>query len=766
MKKYYILSLIATGVSSLFAGESDYVNPFIGTDAHGHTYPGATRPFAAVQASPDTGIFGWDWCSGYHWSDNSIMGFSQTHISGTGCHDLGDILIMPTTGPVKLNAGSKENPDEGYRSRFDRKDETASAGYYSVLLKDYGINAEVTSTNRVGFYKFTYPKTDSAHLILDLTHAIGRGAGAVMMSEVRVLNETTVVGSRTLKAWAPNRVIYYAIKFSKPYTSYNIYNNNNPMYFFPGEIRKPPVKHAASNRLKGAFDFDMKDGGVLMVKVGVSTVSFKNALENIQQEVPDWHFENIVADSKKAWDKQMSKISVKADKDTKVVFQTALYHTMVAPQLNNDCNGEYRGYDHSIHTAKGFSNYTVFSLWDTFRALHPLLTIIETERTKDFVQSMMEHYKQSPYNMLPIWTLSQNDTFCMVGYNSVPVVIDAWYKGLLPKTLDPKELLEACITTANQDDWRGLKYYKEFGYIPHDLNHEGVSSALEYSYADSCIALMAKKLGDKENTSIFEKRANNFKNHFDPKTKFMRARLSDGKFREPFDPQVNDRRKSKKERADRDYTEGNGWHWRWFVPQAPYELIDMIGEGNAENFVAELDKLYTTERTDFKVIDVSGPIGEYAHGNEPSHHTSYFYVYAGAPWKTQEMVRRIMRDFYTNKPDGLCGNDDCGQMSAWYVLSAMGFYSFNPCGGVFVLGSPAIEEAKINLENGNVFKVKVSNQSPKNVYVKSVSLNGSRIKRPYITYNEIMKGGELSFEMSDKPVKDCFDSSIKIPNHQ
>lgn len=751
--------------SECVKGASAMVNPMIGTADHGHTYPGATRPFSAVQASPDNGRHGWDWCSGYHYSVDSIMGFSQTHLSGTGCPDLGDILIMPTTGALKLNAGDAKNPDSGYRSRFSHAEETAQAGYYSVMLKDYNIKAEVTSTERAGFYRFTFPKSEQSRVLLDLTHLIGRANG-VMMASARIIDDNTVAGSRIVKNWGPNREIYFAIQFSKPFSSFQFYENNRPRYFFPGEKFKPAARHVDGKDIKGAFDFDMKNGGQLLVKVGISTVSYSNALENIKAELPDWNFDNIVADSKAAWDKQISKISVKADKDTTTVFKTALYHATIAPQLNEDVNGEYRGYDHAVHTAKGFKNYTVFSLWDTFRALHPLMTIIETERTKDFVASMMAHFEQSPYKMLPIWTLPQNDTFCMVGYNSVPVVIDAWSKGLMPKNVSEKDLLAACVSTANQDSWKALGYYKKYGYIPHDLSHEGVSSALEYSYADSCIAYMAQKMGDKPVAEEFAKRGQNFKNHFEPETGFMRARFSDGKFREPFDPQISDRRKSKKDPSDRDYTEGNGWHWRWFAPQAPYELVNMIGKGKPEKFVEELDKLFTTERTDFSVLDVSGPIGEYAHGNEPSHHTAYFYMFANAPWKTQEMVRRIMRDFYTNKPDGICGNDDCGQMSAWYVLSAMGFYSFNPCGGIYVLGSPAVEEACINLESGKTFKIKAINQSPKNVYVKSVSLNGKRIKRAYITHSEIMAGGELVFEMSDKPVKDCFDNSIKIPYRQ
>jgi len=755
-KKKLLGIILLLNLNLLNANITSYVDCFIGTDFHGHTFPGACLPFGAVQASPDADGAKWDWSSGYHYSDTNIKGFSQTHLSGTGCPELGDFLLIPTNGELKLFPGEKSNPDEGYRSTFSHEQEWASPGYYAVMLEDYGIKAEMTVTNRTAFYRFTYPKDDDSRLILDLAHFLGNAPHDVKICNIRFLDDELVVGSHTTNYWANNRTVYFAMKFDKKPISKTIYNNDKP-FTAPSERAFSLIRNASAQHLKAVFDFDFKNGGELLVKIAVSSVSYQNALENLEKENSEWDFNDVKKSADKTWEENLSKISVKSDNVTKRIFTTALYHCMISPMLNQDVNGEFRGYDNLVYTNKKFENYSVFSLWDTFRALHPLFTIIEQERTKSFINSFIDAFKQSPYKMLPIWPLPQNESFSMIGYNSVPVLVDAYSKNLLNE-FDAKELLDACVTTASNQEWRGLKTYQERGFVPVEDSDESVCSALEYAYSDWCISYFAKQIGNEDIAQKFLKRSQNFRNHFDEKTKFFRTKHSDGKFQEPFDPQRTHTREGSKER---DYTEGNAWQWRWFAPHAPYDLIEMLGK--KEQFTKELDTLFSMERTDFNVADVTGTIGEYAHGNEPSHHVIYFYAFVGQAHKTQRLARQIMSTFYTDRADGICGNEDCGQMSAWYVFSAMGFYPFNPCGGIYVLGSPILEEATINLESGKTFKVVAKNQSEKNVYVKEVKLNGERLLRPYITHSEIVSGGLLEFEMSPTPNENCFDKNIVIP---
>jgi len=715
---------------------TSYVNPMIGTSGHGHTFPGATVPFGMVQLSPDTYNVGWDWCSGYHYSDSSIMGFSHTHLSGTGRSELLDVLVMPTIGEVKFNPGTRENPDSGYRSRFSHKNEIAKAGYYSVLLDDYQIKAELTATQRAGFHRYTFSKDEPANLLIDLAHSFK--TDSILEGSLKIVNDTLIVGYHRSKGWGENgekywveHKVFFAARLSQPI--------RNASFFVDGKIIDN-VKEVQGKVLKTNLVFDIQKQKPLLVKVGISGVDVEGALKNVDAEIPDWDFDRVVKKADQDWNKMLQTFDVNdTNQANKETFYTAVYHACLAPFTASDVDKRYMGFDHKIHKVKDFTMTTGLSLWDTFRAANPLYTLISPTKVTDIINSMLVQYDQ--YGLLPIWPLCNSETNCMIGYHSVPVIVDAYLKGI--GGFDAEKAFDAMKKSAMQNDF-DIQYLKGYNYIPRDLAPTfSVSRTLEYSFDDYCIALMAKKMGKMEDFKYFSKRGEAFKNLFDPSTGFMRGKDSKGNFRTDFDPYnaVN---------ATSDFIEGNSWQYTWFVPQNVPFLVS--GMGGKTKFVTKLDSLFSVNSKLDKntPIDVSGLIGQYAQGNEPSHHVAYLYNYGGTPWKTQEKVHQIMTTLYSNKPDGLCGNEDMGQMSAWYVFSALGFYPVNPADGKYVFGTPMFSEVSINLPNKKVFTVIARNLSDQNIYIEKVLLNGKEDDRGYITHQQILDGGTLEFQMGNK----------------
>lgn len=723
----------------------NYVNPFIGTAGHGHTFPGATSPFGMVQLSPDTGLEGWDWCSGYHYSDNSIIGFSHTHLSGTGRSDLMDVMLMPFVGDVKLQAGTKENPDWGYRSRFSHDEEWASPGYYKVNLKDYDIMAELTVSPRCGIHRYTFPENINSHIILDLSHHFS--TDSVIYTSLEVINNNTITGQRKTKGWGEpgekywsNQQLFFAMQVSKPFQSVNVVTDDMII----------EDKRAEGKNIKAILNFETKQNEKVLIKVGISAVSIENALKNLSNEIPDWNFDEVLAKTQAEWRSKLSTIAVSAPEETKNIFYTAFYHSLLAPCLYNDVNGEYLGSDKKVHTTQDFSNYTVMSLWDTFRAQNPLLTLITPDKTNDIINSMLAQYDE--YGLLPVWSLWSSETNCMIGYHSIPVIVDAYFKGI--RGYNVEKAYEAMKASAMQDEF-GVKELKQYGYIPYDKYNKSVSTSLEYCYDDWCIAQIAKDLKRNDDYEYFMKRAATYKTYFDKEYKLMNGFSSKGKFRRPFDPFYSSYGKC-------DWVEGNSWQYSFFVPHDVEGLIALHGDKNT--FAEALDKLFSvpTDMSGHDVpIDITGLIGQYAHGNEPSHHVAYLYNYAGQPHKTQEKVHEIMTTLYTTQPDGLCGNEDCGQMSAWYVYSAMGFYPVNPAGGVYVFGKPMLGKADLKI-GANTFTIEAHNLSKENIYIQSIKLNGEKYNKLYITHQDIVKGGKLEFEMGAQPSTNEF--ILTIPN--
>ncbi|MCD4694609.1 MAG: GH92 family glycosyl hydrolase, partial [Bacteroidales bacterium] len=709
-----------------------FVNPFIGTDDHGHTFPGASVPFGMVQLGPATRLEGWDGCSGYHYSDSVVFGFSHSALSGTGVPDYNDVLLMPVTGEIKLNNGS-ENVDEGYASRFNHKSEKAEAGFYKTFLDDYKIDVELTTTKRVGFHKYTFPDTEQASIIIDLDHR-----DKVVESWIRVVSNNEVEGFRKSTAWANDQYYYFVAKFSAPFFEYDLALNDefSNQDFVEGE------------NVKAFFRFDVIKKPEVMVKVGVSAVNTEGARKNMEAEIPGWDFERVKSLSHKTWNTELNKILVKGgSEEQKITFYTAMYHAFLVPNLFQDVDGKYRGRDLEIHKSKDFDYYTVFSLWDTFRGEHPLFTLTQQERTVDFINTMITQYKQG--GRLPVWELAANETECMIGYHSIPVIVDAYKKGI--RGFDIEKAFEAMKYSAELDHF-GLKYYKEKGYIPAHEESESVSKTLEYAYDDWCIAIMAKEMGKVNEYEKYLKRAQSYKNIFDPSTGFMRAKMN-GRWFEPFDPKE----------VNFNYTEANSWQYSFFVPQDISGLVDFLGGRNV--LIERLDRLFTesSSTTGRHQSDITGLVGQYAHGNEPSHHMAYLYNYVGQPWKTQQRTRQILDELYTHLPDGLCGNEDCGQMSAWYVLSAMGFYPVTPGDINYAIGSPLFEEVTINIENGKAFKIVAKSNSPVNKYIQSATLNGKGYSKTYISHFDIINGGELVFEMGPKPNKEWGIAEEDIP---
>lgn len=766
VKNIFLISILFMGVvPSLRAQENllPFVNPFIGTKDMGHTYPGATVPFGMVQLSPDTdtmpyavmGRYNKDvyrYCSGYQYNDKTIVGFGHTHFNGTGHSDLGDFLMMPTVGKLQMNPGTADHPETGFRSRFSHDDETAEPNYYKVKLQDYNIDAELTTTERVGFHQYTFPASDQAHVILDMMYSIYFYPEKNLWSSVRVINNTTVVGYRQTSGFARNRILYFVMEFSKPFKAYGMKNFTSgiPYRGFWGKIpQNDNFPQMEGKQIRCHFDFDTKQNEQIKVKVALSAVSIEGAMENLKTEIPGWDFEKIKQEGQAKWNKELNKIVINTpDKSLKESFYTSMYHAFINPTLYNDVDGKYRGLDNQIHQAGVFSNYSTFSLWDTFRALHPLFNILQPKRNADMVQSMLAHYEQNPAQMLPIWSFAGNETWCMIGYHSVPVVADALINEIDPR-LNPlsDKILDACIQTANTRWYSGLGKYIDLGYVPAEDNGSSVSQTLEYAYDDWCIAQLAKKLNRTDVYQEFIKRSQNYKNLFDPSVGFMRPKNAQGAWTANFDPL---------ETNEPGFVEGNSWNYSLFVPQDPAGMIQLMG--GKKQFAQHLDSLFTMELPDkyfehTEDISREGIIGNYVHGNEPSHHVAYLYNWTDQPWKTQKWIRYILKDQYHTGPEGLGGNDDTGQMSAWYILSTLGFYPVAPASGEFAIGSPAIDKAVLNLENGKTFTIEVKNQSDKNVYVQKMTLNGKPLKQYSLNFNDINQGGKITFVMGAKPKK-------------
>ena len=706
---------------------TEYVNPFIGTDFTGNTYPGAQAPFGMVQLSPDNGLPGWDRISGYFYPDSTIAGFSHTHLSGTGAGDLYDISFMPVTLPYK-----EADTPLGIHSLFSHDEETASAGYYQVRLKDYDINVELTATERCGIQRYTFPEADAA-IFLNLRKAMNWDF--TNDTRIEVVDSVTIQGYRFSDGWARDQHIYFRTRFSKPFASVQL---DTATVIKDG-------KRIGSSAI-ARFDFHTSAGEQILVTTAISGVSMEGAARNLAAEAPADDFDKYLAVTRKNWNEQLSKVEIKSnDIDEKVKFYTALYHSMLAPTINSDMDGAYYGPDKQVHQADGWTNYSTFSLWDTYRAAHPLYTYIEPQRVNDMVKSFLAFSEQN--GRLPVWNFYGSETDMMIGYHAVPVIVDAYLKGI--GDFDPKKALAACVATANIDEYRGIGLYKKYGYVPYDVtdhyNSENwsLSKTLEYAYDDYCIARMAEKLGEKQIADEFDKRSLNYKNVYNSQTTFMQPRNNKGSFIENFSPD--------------DYTphicESNGWQYFWSVQQDVDGLISLVG--GKERFAQKLDSMFTYNPSADEDLPIfsTGMIGQYAHGNEPSHHVIYLFNAIGQPWKTQKYAAEVMHELYKNTPAGLCGNEDCGQMSAWYVFSAMGFYPVDPISGKYEIGTPMYPEMKMHLANGKTFTILAPAVSKENIYIQSVKLDGKPYDKSYITHEQIMNGSIFEFEMGNKPGK-------------
>ncbi|HET6178038.1 MAG TPA: GH92 family glycosyl hydrolase [Candidatus Sulfotelmatobacter sp.] len=727
-------------LDSSAASEEDvtrFVNIAIGTGGHGHTYPGATVPFGMVQLSPDTYNDGWDWCAGYHYSDSSIMGFSHTHLSGTGASDMLDVLLMPGTGPAKTIPGGRENPGEGYRSRFSHSDEVATPGYYSVLLRDYDIRAELSTTERAGIHKYTFPKSDTSHFILDFTHLYGIAPGGVKWSELKVVNGDTILGGRAVNRWAPGREIYFAMKFSKPFHSAEVVSDEKKL--------DASVREAKGTSLKVLVHYQTSEGEVIYVKTGLSGVSADSAMKNLEAEIPDWDFNRIRQAAHEAWRRQLSRITIEtSNQRQREIFYTGLYHMMVAPTLFDDVDGQYRGMDGKVHQLQpGAHNYSTFSLWDTYRAAHPFYTIALAERVPDFVNCLIRMAQESPDGM-PVWPLQGRETGCMTGYHSSSVIAEAYVKGF--KGIDFSQAYPSMRKRAMNDDYRGLAHYRKLGYIPCDKEEESCSKTMEYVYDDWAVAHIAQAVGAAEDQKLLLERSHNYRNLFDAKVGFIRPRFENGDWSEPFDAFEMGHSKKWK-----DYTESNPWETTFAIQHDPKGYMELFGGRQA--FVEKLDSLFnqTTQLPPDAPPDIAGMVGQYAHGNEPCHHIAYLYSYAGVPYKTQERVRSLLEMEYDNQPSGLAGNEDCGQMSAWYVMSALGFYAVDPVSGNYAFGTPLFDRVVVELGRGAKLLVEAKRSSPKDQYVQSITFNGNPYDKLWFRHADIANGATIVFHLSAQP---------------
>ncbi|MFC6646513.1 GH92 family glycosyl hydrolase [Granulicella cerasi] len=711
-----------------------YADPRVGTGGLGHCFPAATVPFGAVQLGPDTLNSTWDRCAGYHWNDTSIMGFSHTHLSGTGIGDLLDFLVMAGTGQAKLVPGTLKNPEQGYRSRFRHEDEDASPGYYSVLLQDYKVRAELTATERAGFHRYTFPQSDESYLIVDLAHSYQHhGESTVSQASLQQVNDSTLMGGHVTNAWAKGRHAFLYLQLSKKPTKVAFYN---------GEQESSAAEGKA---LKCVLHFKTAAHEQILVKVGLSACSAEGARRNLEQEIPHWDFDRTRTEARARWQTQLAKIRVKgADDEARRTFYSSMYHLCLGPTLFDDVDGRYRGMDNEVHTLPvGQHNYTTYSLWDTYRAAHPAFTLIEPQRTPDFVSTLIRMAEESPEGM-PVWPLQGYETDCMTGYHSAAVIAEACNKGIA--RVDYERAYPLMRKRAMVDDYRGLDLYRKYGYIPADREKESVSKTIEYCYDDWAIAHVAKALGKSDDAALLSKRSLNYRNYFDPKTRFMRARLENGAWAEPFDPKSTGH-------SDkwRDYTESDAWQASFAIQHDPQGLIDAFG--GREAFTTKLDRFFVESSEVHGDVppDITGMIGQYAHGNEPSHHIAYLYVYAGQPHKTQALVKKLLATMYASRPDGLQGNDDVGQMSAWYILSALGFYPVDPVSGNYILGAPLFDRATVDLGGGKFLCVEAKRVTSSDAYVQGVSLNGKPQRRAWFHHREIAQGGTLVFTMGAEP---------------
>lgn len=742
-----LMLLAGCGTQAVQKDYAAYVNPLIGTGGHGHTFPGAIVPNGMIQPSPDTRIYGWDACSGYYYTDSVINGFSHTHLNGTGCGDYGDVLLMPTVGEQKITGIMPEQQTLPYASGFSHKNEVAQPGYYSVLLDTYNVKAELTATKRAALHRYTFPESKDAGFILDLDYSL-QGQKNRELS-IEVLNDSTICGYKNTNGWAWKHDVYFCAVFSKPFQCEIVTDSVSQPDGKPALLVKKALLHFAT----------AKDEQVL-VKVALSAVDAEGAKKNLA-EIPDWNFEQVKSDAYRDWNNYLAKIDIETpDEQQKTVFYTAMYHTGISPNLFTDIDGRYRGMDREIHTAQPDKPmYTIFSLWDTFRAFHPLMTIIEPELNEQFIQTLLQQYQDG--GILPMWELAGNYTGTMIGYNAVPVIVDAYMKG--SRSFDAQLALKACLRSAEYDTLSPIattdylkqnalmpisKYYKNtLGYVPCDKEHESVAKALEYAYDDWCISILAKSLGDTAVQHRYEKLAKGYQNYFDPSVRFMRGKDSKGEWRTPFNPRSSNHRED-------DYCEGTSWQWTWFVPHDVDGLVGLMG--GREGFINKLDSLFTADSSlegELVSADISGLIGQYAHGNEPSHHIIHLYNKVGQSWKAQELVDSVLHSQYFNDPNGLSGNEDCGQMSAWYILNSMGFYQ--PCPGLpeYSIARPLFNAVTINLPGGKTFRIVAKNNSAKNKYIESATLNGKALDTPFFTHAQLTGGGTLEFVMTDKPTK-------------
>ena len=732
LQKFLLLSCLMCAFGCTGADKPEvinpvaYVDPYIGTGGHGHTFLGVTAPFGAVQIGPNNINKGWDWCSGYHYSDSIVIGFSHLHLNGTGCSDTGDILFMPYTGKARTQPGTQQDPLSGYASYYSKDNERALPGYYEVLLKTHRTKVELTASDRVAFHRYTFPKDVEKHVMINLTDA--NGDDRPTDTYLEQINDTVIRGYRYSTGWSKKQQIYFSAVFSQP-VHLTLYHDS---------------VQVAGNRLQG---LDVK-GNVavapvveeLGVKVGISPVSMENAMDNIGQEIKDWNFENIVAETTGKWNAELSKLQVETtDTVAKRIFYTALYHAFMQPIMFNDCSGEYRGTDKNIYGDPGFTNYTVFSLWDTYRAAHPLYTLVQPERVPDFINSMLAIYEQQ--GRLPVWHLYGSDTNEMIGIQSVPVIADAILKDV--KGFNYERAYQA-MKASMMSDYKGLSYVTDLEYISADKENESVAKGLEYAIADWGVAQVARKLGKTEDYEYFSKRALAYQNYWDKDTHFFRGKNRDGSWVTPFNPVHSTHRNDA-------YCEGNGWQYTWLVPHDVEGLISLFG--SKEAFVSKLDSLFLVNEDlgDAASPDISGLIGQYAHGNEPGHHTVYLYSFVGQQWKTAEKVDYILSHMYSDLPDGLQGNEDCGQMSSWYVFSALGFYPVNPSDGMYVFGRPIFDKVVLKLPENKVFEIRANNNSAENKYIQSIELNGQPYNKLYISHADIMAGGTLVFTMGNRP---------------
>lgn len=738
----------------------NYVNPFVGTDGYGNVYPGSQIPFGGIQISPDTDDKYYDAASGYKYSHPTIMGFSLTHLSGTGIPDLGDFLFIPGIGEMNLDPGTHQDPDKGYRSRYSHQEEWASPDYYGVVLKDYGVKAEMTSGLRSGIFRFTYPKSEHAFIMIDMNHTLWQSCE---WSDLHMINDSTLTGYKLVKGWGPERHVYFAAIFSKKLQGLRIMQDHKPIIYNTSRFRS--AYEAWGKNIMACLSFSTQKGEEVFVKTAISSVSTVGALINLK-ELDGMTFDQLKHKGERLWEKELSKYLIKADLDTKKTFYTSAYHAALHPFVFQDADNHFRGLDKNIEEAKNFTNYTVFSLWDTYRAFHPWLNLVNQSLNADIANSMLAHYDKSVEKMLPIWSFYGNETWCMIGYHAVSVLSDMIVKGI--KGFDYQRAYEAMRATAMNRHYDCLPEYATLGYVPFDKEAESVSKTLEYAYDDFCIAQTAKVLGKEEDYNYFLNRSLSYQNLIDPVTKYMRGKDSDGGWRTPFSPVAYQGPGSVNGWGD--ITEGFTMQYTWYVP---HDVQGYINEAGNKWFKEKLDELFTLKLPEDipGAHDIQGRIGGYWHGNEPCHHIIYLYNYIKEPWKCQKWIRTVAERFYGNKPGSLSGNDDCGQMSAWYMFNCLGFYPVAPSSNIYNVGSPCVEAMTVKMSNGKSIKMTTSGWSKKNVYIKTMYVNGKRWNKSYLKYSDICNGVDIHFVMSDKPnykrgvSEDAVPPSLSAPGH-